>query len=176
MDAEPLQPPSEPPVAVELRALVQSAQAGEASALPRIRQILDEHPEVWRYVGDLAALAERAWIAVLAADHSVAVEAMRRTVAEMKADLAGDNPSRMERLLVDQVVACWLEAKYLEGVSADPGRGSLDQSAFHLKRLESAQHRYLSALRMLTELRALAPSGLAPSASLKVHEPKKVRA
>jgi hypothetical protein len=69
-----------------------------------------------------------------------------------------------------------LEAKYVESASAEPGRSSLDQSAFRLKRLESAQRRYLNALKMLTELRALAPSGLAPAVSLKVHEPKKVRA
>src|SRR4051812_33550240 len=136
MDADPLHRPSEPPVAVELRALVQSAQAGDPAALPRIRRILDERSEVWRHVGDLASLAERAWIAVLAADNPVAVESMKRTVNEMKADLAGDNPTRMERLLVDQVVACWLEVSYLEGVSADPGRGSLQQAGLRLKRLE----------------------------------------
>src|SRR5436190_1019339 len=82
--------------------------AGPA-ALPCIRDILHRHPEVWRHVGDLATLAERAWIAVLAADHPVAVESMKRTVAEMKAELAGDNATRIERLLVDQVVACWME-------------------------------------------------------------------
>src|SRR5258708_2510781 len=103
MDAEPLQPPAEPPAAAELRALVQSAQAGDPSALLRIKQILDERPEVWRHVGDLATLAQRAWIAALAADHPVAVESMKRTVGEMKRELAGELPTRMEVLLVDQV-------------------------------------------------------------------------
>jgi hypothetical protein len=177
MDAEPSgTTPAEPRVSAELRVLVQSAQAGNPAALPHIRRILDEHPEVWRHVGDLATLAERAWIAVLAADHPVAVESMKRTVAAMKADLAGENPTRIERLLVDQVVACWMEVNYLETVSAAPGRSSLDQSDFRLKRLESAQRRYLSALRTLTSVRTLALPGLAPTPAVKLHDPAKQRA
>jgi hypothetical protein len=53
--------PTEPPIAAELRALVQRAQAGDTSALPRIRAVLDDHPEVWHYLGDLSGLVERAW-------------------------------------------------------------------------------------------------------------------
>jgi hypothetical protein len=176
MDAEPLPRPTEPPVATELRALVQAAQADDPSALPRVREILDRRPEVWRHVGDLATLAERAWIAVLAADHPVAVESMKRTVAEMKADLAGDNATRIERLLVDQVVACWMEVKYLETVAADPGRSSLDQADFRLKRLESAQRRYFTVLKTLTSVRTLALPGQAPTPAIKLHDPTRQRA
>src|SRR5262245_32900469 len=173
MDAEPLHRPTEPPVAAELRVLVKSAQGGDRSALPRIREILDQHPEVWRHVGDLAALTERAWIAILAADHPVAVESMKRTAAELKAELAGDNPTRLERLLVDQVVACWMEVSYLEAVAADPGRSSLDQADFGLKRLESAQRRYLTSLRTLASVRTLALPGLTPAPAVKLYEPAK---
>ena len=177
MDAEPSSTtPAEPRVSAELRVLVQSAQAGNPAALPHIRKILDDHPEVWRHVGDLATLAERAWIAVLAADHPVAVESMKRTVAAMKAELAGEHPTRIERLLVDQVVACWMEVSYLESVSADPGRSSLDQADFRLKRLESAQRRYLTALKTLTTLRTLVPTGLAPAPSLRLHDPEQLPA
>jgi hypothetical protein len=161
---------------VELRALVQSAQGGDPSALPRIRDILDHRPEVWQHVGDLAALAEHAWIALLAADHPVAVESMKRKVAEMKAELAGDDPTRIERLLVDQVVACWMEVSYLESVSADPGHSSLSQADFRLKRLESAQRRYLHAMQTLTTVRGLALPGRAPTPAVKLHDLHKVRA
>jgi hypothetical protein len=176
MDAEPLPRPTEPPAAAELRALVQAAQAGDPSALPRIREILDQRPEVWHHVGDLATLAERAWIAVLAADHAVAVEFLKRTITEMKTDLTGDNATRVERLLVDQVIACWMEVSYLETVAADPGRSSLDQADIRLKRLESAQRRYLSALKALTSVRTLALPGLAPPPAVRLHSPEERRA
>jgi hypothetical protein len=149
---------------------VRRAQAGDATALPALRAALDKHPEVWQHVGDLAALVERAWTALLAADHPLVAESVRRSVAALKAELAGAHAPRLERLLVDQVAACWLEVTYLEGVSAGSGTGSLDQAGFRLKRLESAQKRYLNAVKTLTTLRALVPAGLAPAQPLKLHE------
>jgi hypothetical protein len=89
MAEEPLSRPPEPAVATELRALVQRAQAGEAGVLPLLSAILDEHPEVWQHAGDLAVLVERAWITLVAGDNPLAVESLKRTVAAMKADLAG---------------------------------------------------------------------------------------
>jgi hypothetical protein len=68
------------------------------------------------------------------------------------------------------VVACWLEVQHLERVSADATAGSLDQAGFRLKRLESAQKRYLNAVKTLTTVRALVPAGLAPAQPLKLHE------
>ena len=101
-------------------------------------------------------MAELAWIPVLAAAHPVAVESLKRTVAEMKIDLASDNPTHIEQPLVNQVVACWTEVSYLESMTADQERSSLDQSDFRLKRLESAQSRYLNALKTTTSALALA--------------------
>jgi hypothetical protein len=168
--------PTEPPVAVELRTLVQRAQAGDAGALPRIRQILEAHPEVWQTVGDLAALTERAWITVLAADNPLGIESLKRTIAAMKADLAGEHPTPLERLLIGQVVSTWMELKYVESTSADPGHGSLEQAAFRLKRLESAQKRFDQAVKTLTSVRTLLPAGLAPAGAIKVFEEKRALA
>jgi hypothetical protein len=173
MDEKPLGTLTEPPVAAELRALVLRAQTGDATTLPRIRTILDEHPAIWRHVGDLSALAERAWIAVLSGEHPLAVESMKRTVTDMKADLAGKHPTRMEQMLVDQVVGCWMEVKYLETAYAEPAQGSLQQAGFRLKRRESAQKRYLAAVKTLTTVRALTPAGLTPSPAATVYEEPK---
>jgi hypothetical protein len=43
-----------------------------------------------------------------------------------------------------------------------PNPQSLKQAAFNLKRLESAQRRYLNSMKMLTTVRASMPAGLAP--------------
>ena len=167
---------AEPPEAAELRALVQQAQKGDTSGLPRIRQILDDHSEVWHHVGNLGLLVERAWLSLLTGDNPVAVESMQRTVNEMKAELTGEHATRLEKMLVDQVVANWLEVKHAESVSADPGRTSLEQSAFKLKRLESAQRRYSEAIKGLATTRQLLPKGLAPSQGIGLYKPGAKRA
>src|SRR5450755_3330877 len=68
---EPSRTPAEPPEAAELRVLVQQAQKGDTSTLPRIRQILDDHSEVWHHVGNLGLLVERAWLSLLTGDNPV---------------------------------------------------------------------------------------------------------
>ena len=176
MDVEQSAHPAEPPVAAELRALAQQAQAGDAAALPRIREILDEHPEIWRHVGDLTALVEHAWFTFLCGNNPVAVEAMKRTVAEMKADLAGEHPTRLESLLVDQVVANWLEVRHMESLATNPARSTVKQDACELKRLESAQRRYGESIKTLATLRTLLPTGLAPSNGVRLHQPHSKRA
>jgi hypothetical protein len=171
MGVELFERPGESIVA-ELRALVSQAQAGDATVLPRIREILDGHPEIWEQVGNLSGLVEHSWTAVLAAGNPLSIESIQRTTAEMRAELAGEHPTCLERLLVDQVIACWMQLKYMETISADAPPGSLEQGKFRLKRLESAQNRYLNAIKTLTTVRALLPSGLAPAQSIKLHELK----
>jgi hypothetical protein len=163
--------PPEPAVVCQLRDLVRLAQGGDASALPRIREILDAHPEIWGHAGDIAAMAERTWIAVLATRDPVVVESMRRTVAEIRADLGGDRPTRLVRLLVDQVIATYLECKHVEAMTASDAGASLDQAAFRLKRLESAQKRYQGTIKALTEVEKLEVVPELPR--LRIFEPKR---
>ena len=63
LETDPLHPaPESPSVAGELRVLVDRARRGDLDALPRLRELLDGHPEVWRSFGDLARHAEAAWV------------------------------------------------------------------------------------------------------------------
>jgi hypothetical protein len=165
-------PKTEPAVAAELATLVERARRGDPTALPRLREILDQHPEVWQHMGNLSALAEQSWFAVLAADNPLGIESLKRTVAVMKADLTGDRPTRLERMLVDQVIATWLEFTYLQATSAGSDQESLAQSRMRLKRLESAQKRHGMAVNLLTTVRSLMPAAPAPPKTLRLFDPK----
>jgi hypothetical protein len=170
MEGKSYEKSSEPGVAAELKDLVRRAQGGDTSALPRMREIIDAHPEIWQFVGDVAGLAERAWIATLAANSALAVESLKHKLAEMKANLAGEHPTELEKMLVGQIISCWMEMQWLQGTQANPGERNLKQAGYWLKRQESAQRRHLAAIKTLATTRALMPSGLAPLNSLKLHE------
>ena len=74
--------------------------------------------------------------------------------------------------MVDQVIACWLETKYVESTSALAKQGSVDNANYRLKRLESAQRRYEGAIKTLATIRTLLPTGLAPAGAIKLYEEK----
>jgi hypothetical protein len=176
MDSKPCDKPTDPAVLAQLQALTERAKAGDTAALPHLRRVLDAHPEVWRYVGDLSALVERAWASALSAADPLALESMLRMAAEMKRDLAGEHPGCLEQMLVDQVVTCWMETRYAEMASSDQGEASLKQAGFRLKRLESAHKRYMEAVKELATLRRLQPSGRTPAAAVGLYEPDRQRA
>jgi hypothetical protein len=165
--------PDKPPVADELRELVNTAKAGDASVLPRIREILDDHPEVWQHVGDLEKLVRLNWIALLGSKEPLTAESCQRKTEEMRADLEGEKPTRLESLLVGQIVTGWLELNHAQFRLSDPASKTTVQTALDLKRAESASKRYLQSIRLLTTVRALLPNGLMPASHLKVFDPKK---
>jgi hypothetical protein len=147
---------------------VDKANGGDRAALTDLRDFFDRHPEVWQTCGDLGKCSERAWLALLAAG-ALGTESVKRHVEQLRADLGGPCPTPVERLLVDRAVVCYLSLSHAELASARPDPSSPAQVAIRLKRCESAQRRYLSALRMLALLRATVPQGLIPVNSSRLY-------
>jgi hypothetical protein len=170
-DEKPSGVSAEPAVAAELRKVTAQARAGDASALPRLRRLLDGHPEIWERAGDLERVVVRAWAELLAVGDPVALEAVRRKAEQLRAELEGDAPTPLERLLVGQVVAARLAMGHAQAQEAGREERSLGQARFALGRSESALRRYLSAVRTLATVRALVPHGLMPVHHLRPYDP-----
>ena len=110
-----------------------------AGALPRLRELTEDTPELWDRFGDIAARAEAAWVELVAGDNPDARKAVARAVAMLKSDLAGPDPAPVERLLVDRVVACWLQAGYADAAAAQARDVGLKQAEFLVRRQDAAQ-------------------------------------
>jgi hypothetical protein len=98
-EPEPAQPPATPVVptpAQALREVVRRADEGNTQCLDGLRRLLDERPEIWQKAGDIAALAETAWIELLANGSSLARLAIPRALKAMKCELAGNRPTPLE--------------------------------------------------------------------------------
>ena len=171
-------PPPEPsagqgePSAAELMSrlmeLTQRANHGDRVALLELRRMLDRHSEVVSHVGDLAKLAEHLWIEAVAEKDVLRTETAKREVARLKAELCGEHPTPMEKLLVDHIAVCHLAAQAAELSAAQ----SSALSGSQLKRLESAQRRFLTSIKTLATLRTLLNRGLAPLSSVKLFRPQ----
>lgn len=141
-----------------LDAIVRKANDGDQKALAKLRKFLDENPQVWQHVGDLARTAEHAWITLIANGSSLAAEAVQRRLAELKSELAGDSATVVEEMLADTVLATWLEVYYLQSVEANTTKRTMMQGNAMSKRRESAQRRHLNALKQLTQIKKLLPN------------------
>jgi hypothetical protein len=148
----------------QLRELVRRAHEGDAGVLPRLRRLLDERPEIWEQAGDLARHAEQALLELVAGRSLFAREAVGRKLAELKAGLAGPEPTPLERLLVERIAVCWLEVHHLDlevaALPRVPAAGP--PGVYAQRRLDSAQRRYLQAIKALATVRKLLLPRLAP--------------
>ena len=74
----------------------------------------------------------------------------------------------MPRLLVDQIVVCWLQVNQAERtcVGFYKDGGSMVEAEFHQRRLDRAQRCYLMAIKTLAQVRRL----LAPTVQVNIAE------
>ncbi len=147
--------------AERLRELNDKAEKGDKKAVSEIRDILQELPELaWKFM-DYAKLAEWHMVERMTNEKDFASkEVLKRQLATMREEIAGENPSPLERLLAERVVATWLQVQLFEGVYASSvfKNMTIAQGNYHQKRLDQIHKRHLSAIRTLGQIRKLGPA------------------
>jgi hypothetical protein len=147
-----------------LAELVQRAQQGDLSVLPLLREALEGDPTVWQEYGDLAAQAQEAWLQLLAGTDYLLAESVRLKLAALRRELGTEGASPLEKLLVERIVACWLQTHYADALYAQ-ARGPQSTAPVRqelMKRQESSQRRYLAAIKQLALVRKLLKPALSP--------------
>jgi hypothetical protein len=142
----------------KLMALIDRAQDGDEKALPVLRRVLDEEPIVARIV-DLARNVERSIIEKMSGDDVFTQEAIPRNLKAMRKEIAGENPSPLERLLAERITVCWLELQYFQAIYAQNLKNmTIPQSDYHQRRIDKAHRRYLSSIKALAQIRKMGPA------------------
>lgn len=143
-----------------LRNVLERAQDGDESVLPALRRALKEEPKISNIFVDLAGSLESSIVSNMAGDDLMLRECLPRNLKEMRKDLTGENPSPLEKLLVERVVICWLQLQHFEMIYAQNLSKSqtLAQSDFQQKRIDRVHRRYLSAIKTLAQIRKMGPT------------------
>jgi hypothetical protein len=138
--------------------LVNKANGGNAAALAALRQYLDEHAEIWQKVGDLSQHVQENHIRKIANGNLLGAETLRKRAEWMRKDLAGPNPSSLEKVAVDNVMAAWFERHYVD-LTYPPGTGKeLAMARFVIQLRSSVQKRYDAAMKSLLLIREKMPA------------------
>jgi hypothetical protein len=109
----------------ELQALADKAEAGDKEARRKLRvAVRESSPEVIARASDFRRGAERLLIRTISAGNPLKEEALEVRLSHMRAEIAGANPTPLEVLLTERVVASWLLVEILEAlVSLELTRG-----------------------------------------------------
>jgi hypothetical protein len=155
--SEFFQVPDSPPVVEDVSLLVQRAREGDETVLPQLREMLDTRTELWQHFGNLAAHAQEVWIQLVSGDDLALKESTARKAEDLMRELAGPEPTVIERLLAERAVLCWMQLAHADALAAQSLSQSRHLGDFWAKRQAGAHRRYLASLAALVTLRRLLP-------------------
>ena len=146
-----------------LRAISEEAEGGSRNARKRLRRLVrSSSPEVIAEASDIAGRAQWMLVKTISAGEPLMEEALQERMHQMRTEIAGENPTPLEVLLTERVVAGWLLVEVLEGLIA--AQYQRDVKAHRVaptyviqqsRILESATRRYLAAIKELARVKKL---------------------
>jgi hypothetical protein len=145
-----------PADAEKLLKFLKRAQSGDASTLPRLQRLMREPGFADMCGCDLARLAELSLVGALAGENLVLKEGVLSKMASLRGELAGPDPSPVERLLVERVVACWLQSCAADVRCAQAKDLSFASGEYYQRRMDQAHRRFLQAVKTLELVRKMA--------------------
>ena len=146
----------------ELRELSKKAEGGDEETRQELKTALRQSgPEVISRASDIGRKAQHLLIETAAAGKPLTECALSGRLDMLREEIAGENPTPLERLLTERVVACWILVELFEALMAaqlsSDGKHRVPMSYLKhmLKWQESANRRYLASIRELARLRKL---------------------
>ncbi len=139
-----------------LDAMLIAARRGCKEILPKLRQTLNDHPELWQHFGNLALHTQENWLQLIAGKNLYLAESLQLHLDAMRSELAGPKPSPLDRLLVDRILACHVQVLYFDAMeTTDPTAENMRVARYRMDRRDQAHRQFLSAVRMLATVRNL---------------------
>jgi len=151
-----------------LRELSDEAEAGDNDARRELRRLVESaSPEAIAEASSVARKSEGMLIKTISGGEPLLQEALRVRMRDMRAEIAGENPTPLEALLAERVVAGWLLVEVLEGLISAQYQPRRKGEADNAKRvgpvyllqeskvLESATRRHMQAIQTLARVRKL---------------------
>jgi hypothetical protein len=147
----------------ELQALSERAEEGDRAARQELRRVLrSSSPEIVARCSDFSRRGQWLLIKTISAGEPLMEEAVSRRLDLMREELAGENPSALEILLVERIVSTWLVVELHEMLLNCQLQGGEDVPRlppsylkFVLGWLESYHRRLLGAIKALAQVRRL---------------------
>jgi hypothetical protein len=134
------------------------AQRGDASARAKIREILEKHPELAENCSDLASIAQRSWLDLIAPNDPLLAESLPITFQRLKNDLAGPVNNALERVLAERIVTDLLQLHVLESRLAKAYNREPEQEARAAGQFDAAHRRLLASIKAIAMVRKLLPN------------------
>jgi hypothetical protein len=137
--------------------LLRRASKGDEDCLPQLRKLLAEGPRgIVEAYGSPAQWCRDQLVQKAAGNNLAIQEASERKLKALVAELAGPDPTPIERLLAERAAVCWWLVHEYERRYAAESSMPIIRADYQQRRLDRAHRRFLTALKTLATVRRLA--------------------
>lgn len=138
-------------------ALMEHAQRGDTKAMQDLRLLLMQAPDWEQNQPGPATCARRVLLEATLGKNLLVREAWERRAEAMEKELAGPNPTPLERTLCERIASCWLDVQLVDLNFAAKLKESMSIPAgdYYQRRQDRAHARYLTAVQALARVRRL---------------------
>ena len=141
-----------------LNDVLQRAEGGDQAAFTVALTVYKEMPRLWEdNLHVLQQNLERSILDLLmpAGTHLISRAATERQITAMRAELLGEHPTPLERVLVDRIVVDWLDSLVSDTVRAQRSEGAIAVVEYRDRRSDRAHARLMRSLKTLATVRRL---------------------
>jgi hypothetical protein len=148
----------------ELRDLSKKAEDGDKEARKELkRKLRESSPAVIARASDVGRKAQHLLIQTAAGGDPLIELALSGRLDMMREEIAGENPTPLEALLTERVVACWMLVTLFDALMAGqlwketPSEKRVNERAlrYYLHWQELANRRFLASVQTLARVRKL---------------------
>jgi len=142
----------------ELQELVDKANAGDRTVMPKVRTMLDTSPAdaLLIFDGDPGERRRLLLMHFMAGGNAARKAALAKHISSMRRKLIGKDASVLVRLMAERVLGHWLEAEHLDTLAAADGDPARMKALNMEERRDRANRRLHGAIEALNRLREVA--------------------
>jgi hypothetical protein len=138
--------------------LVSRCRRGDKQAAKTLRRVLNEHPDLYGGLGQVAQKVQVKWIHAITGSDLFEREMLLRATVNLRQSLIDEGTgTQLERLVVEQVVSSHLQQAFHESREAELASRGGETSKYRLDAVERASNRHGKALGALATLRSMMP-------------------
>ena len=136
--------------------LVKAAKAGDRTVVPELRGILEVHPALREFEGNLSAITLNAWCHAMTGEDQYLNTCIAMDINRLRRELlSGGHGSAIESLVVEQVLMSYVQINNMDGKDATTAATNVQVAELRMRRHEAASKRHLKSLELLSKLRTI---------------------
>ena len=133
-------------VMVRAQALLEAYRSGDRNAEVQLTELIDRYPGLMHRMGDVASLARANWVSLIVGKDDVFRAATVKKLEHMRSQYpVNDDPVR--QLLVERILATWLQLNYLEAKMAAVRTEDMKNFEYLSRLQQKAQKQHFEAIQ-----------------------------